>query len=539
MIFLPIVERELRVASRQAWTFWGRALVALGAMVIGGWVMLILSGTGNSGQLARTLFVTLSVLCFTFTLFAGVLFSADSLARERREGTLGLLFLTDLRSVDIALGKLAATSLGSVYCLVSVLPVLAIPLILGGVTLQEYLAMVAVLLVTLWLALSTGLLASTLAQSSGGAGCWAAFLMMAAGGAAPLGHFLANYLFDVSGPPHSLLAMTAWVTPFIGFWEAIESGFGGRFTHYIPSLLSSWLMGLLALCLGTWRLPRLWQDRPRRTSGSAAAEEGPVRRARFMADDPMVWLSNRSRIHRQFPWILLGGVAILWLLLRGFVGSDWNQGPGWIATSLVVHAGLKIWLASEAPRVLHQERASGGIELLLTTGMSDKAILAGRLHAFRLLYFWPLLLVTGVDLLMFAGSLDDLTPATENRILIPAFWLGRVVMLWLDAEALGATGIWLSVATTGQRTTGPTWVRVVLLPFGLWILGLTLLGSAEALHILPAIPFLTRHPTAVYTGVILALNFSVSGFWWRRSTAALRQDFRQRVGQPLGKRTAA
>jgi len=34
--------------------------------------------------------------------------TADTLSGESREGTLGLLFLTDLRSWDVTLGKLAS-----------------------------------------------------------------------------------------------------------------------------------------------------------------------------------------------------------------------------------------------------------------------------------------------------------------------------------------------------------------------------------------------------------------------------------------------
>ena len=41
---------------------------------------------------------------------AGVFLTADCLSEEKREGTLGLLFLTDLRGHDVALGKLLATS---------------------------------------------------------------------------------------------------------------------------------------------------------------------------------------------------------------------------------------------------------------------------------------------------------------------------------------------------------------------------------------------------------------------------------------------
>ena len=41
MSFLPIVERELRVASRQRSTYWIRLGAAVGAIAIGSWIMLM------------------------------------------------------------------------------------------------------------------------------------------------------------------------------------------------------------------------------------------------------------------------------------------------------------------------------------------------------------------------------------------------------------------------------------------------------------------------------------------------------------------
>ena len=44
-----------------------------------------------------------------YCLLSGVWFTADCLSEEKREGTLGLLFLTDLKGYDVVFGKLVAT----------------------------------------------------------------------------------------------------------------------------------------------------------------------------------------------------------------------------------------------------------------------------------------------------------------------------------------------------------------------------------------------------------------------------------------------
>jgi len=133
MTFLPIVDRELRVTARRRSIYRLRLAVALTAMLLAGIILLINLGAPQH-QLGRHVFEGLSVLSIIYCLFSGRISTADCLSEEKREGTLGLLFLTDLRGYDVVLGKLAATSLSAFYGLLAMLPVLAVPLLLGGVT---------------------------------------------------------------------------------------------------------------------------------------------------------------------------------------------------------------------------------------------------------------------------------------------------------------------------------------------------------------------------------------------------------------------
>jgi hypothetical protein len=63
------------------------------------------------------------------------------------------------------LGKLAVTSLSSVFVVVAVLPVLAFPVLLGGVTGVDYWKTILVLLNTLLLSLSVGVLVSAFSSN--------------------------------------------------------------------------------------------------------------------------------------------------------------------------------------------------------------------------------------------------------------------------------------------------------------------------------------------------------------------------------------
>src|SRR5690242_15352430 len=117
MTFLPIVDRELRVRARLPRTYHARwRAVALTLLIA---LPMLLSSSAGGRPNGKVMFLWLTVLLFAFCLWEGTRQTFDCLSSERREGTLGLLFLTDLKGYDVVLGKLAGTSLSSLYGLIS------------------------------------------------------------------------------------------------------------------------------------------------------------------------------------------------------------------------------------------------------------------------------------------------------------------------------------------------------------------------------------------------------------------------------------
>jgi ABC-type transport system involved in cytochrome c biogenesis permease component len=261
MTFLPIVGRELRAASRRRNTYWTRLFIALAATVAGTWIYGF-SSRMPPQQVAQYTFIGLSVLALGYCLVSGRLFTADCLSGEKREGTLGLLFLTDLKGYDVVIGKLAATSLRGLYGLLAVLPVLAIPLLLGGVSWGEFWRIALVLVNTFFFSLGAGIFVSALsrdARRAFGANFTVMLLLIALPPAcAGVIYFsTARYLI----PP------LLYSCPVYSFWLCFESG---------PSFLQAhhfwWSVGTVhalswMLVLSTsWIVPHCWQDRP---SGTA------------------------------------------------------------------------------------------------------------------------------------------------------------------------------------------------------------------------------------------------------------------------------
>ena len=127
MVSLPIVQRELMVASRGLGSWLWRWIVAIVAVAFGGlWLLLATLNQfgGGAGMQGDIFFAIMSWACFGYCLLSGLWTTTDSLTREKADGTLGLLFLTDLRGYDVVLGKMFTGSLRSFYGVLAVMPVL-------------------------------------------------------------------------------------------------------------------------------------------------------------------------------------------------------------------------------------------------------------------------------------------------------------------------------------------------------------------------------------------------------------------------------
>ncbi|MFM7103623.1 MAG: ABC transporter permease subunit [Verrucomicrobiota bacterium] len=543
MTFLPVVERELRVASRRGWTYWGRSLTAALALAVATWITWF-AGHQAPAQLGIELFVVSSGLAFAFAAFAGVTFSSDAIAAERREGTLGLLFLTDLRGHDVALGKLSASSLDCVFCLLAALPVLALSLLAGGVTFPEYLRMVLVLLVTLFFSLAAGLLASTLATDSRRASGTAVLLTLALGAGIPgLGGLVwlaADRLqLPLAKRPELFERWFLWACPATAFASAFDAGYRAHPLRFAAAVGYSGVTGMLCLAAASLRLPRIWQERARSSPRPGLrrwffAAPGPGHRARLLAESPLVWLDRRHRLRVLGPWFFLGLSGALFAGLALAFGRDWLDAPGYLATSLFLHLGLKTSLASESPRQFHEDRRSGAMELLLATPLTTPDFLDGRARALRRRFLGPLGVVLAADVLFFLGSGARTSPESEDEWL--AFWLARMLLLPLDAYALAWTGMWVGLRTRGSRSTGQVFARVLTLPWLVLAAFMTLLAVLQ----IPLLGSLfDQWGFKAFVAVWFGLGTVIDIHWIARSQADLNAHFRELAAQPPGVRPTA
>lgn len=393
MISLPIVDRELRVACRRPSYFrariWvGLAAIALAGILFGLYTVSARTGGGIAGSAGRLLFEVFKWLSFLAASFSGVILTADSLCDEKREGTLGLLFLTDLRGHDVVLGKVATHALQSVYAFLAAFPVVGTCFLLGGVTGTEFVRIILLLLVTLFLSLSIGVLVSACNRET----------------ARTMTITLAIQAFVLLGLPliDSLLAKVpggpgpGWLSLFSPGQAILLAGSVGN-SQFQTSVLC--LFGLATTCIvaSCLIIPRTWQspsgnrlNNPKPSASRSTSTSGTpplATRARHILDrDPVEWIAQRLYRPGWLVWITtlttLVGLSIAYLARKpatpgGAVAIDATSQ----IVAMVLTAFIRLWLALQACRFWTDARASGAMELLLVTPLQPRQIILGQWRA--------------------------------------------------------------------------------------------------------------------------------------------------------------
>lgn len=448
MTFPPIVGRELRVAARRPSSYWIRASLALGATVIG--IFLYLANLDAAPQLlGQHIFSGLAVLAMLFCLYAGRNLTADCLSQEKREGTLGLLFLTDLKGYDVVLGKLAATSLTGFYSLLAILPVLALTLLLGGVTNGELWRGAMVLANTFLFSLAVGMLASCLTRQSRWAFGLNLLLMLLivglpAAGAAVLSLCLPSHHFY----PQLLLSC-----PFYSLVLCSHLVYGAQSSSFWWSVGIIHGMTWLLLVAASWIVPHSWQDKPKQRARLAAfvlrrwAGGAAGYRNRLLNRNPFYWLAARSRFKPLLVWGVLAFICAWWLWATWQFGTLWltesNSGTD-LAAMVMFNVALKLWVPLEASRQLAEERHAGTFELLLSTRLTAQEIFRGQWLALRRLFLWPALFAYAVAVVfMFMAARHS--PGDPRDII--TVWLCGLFLFALDVAALGWAGMYAALIT--------------------------------------------------------------------------------------------
>lgn len=483
MTLLPIVDRELRVASRRRATYSSRVMVALITAVLAVWMILTLPQFVSTAAAGASLFRSLSWAAVVAALVSGTTATADCISSEKRQGTLGLLFLTDLRGYDVVLGKLAATALQVFYGLVAMMPVLAIPLLMGGVTAGEFWRVVLSLIDLLFFGVASGIFASSISFVERKA-VGSAFLIV---GFMTLGIPFASEIIRASTRGSPLPDLLMQVSPVWASWKGLAANYALAPTEYWLSITATFALSVILLLIASRAATCVWIDRPQRTGqygwrsrfrhlvrGTVAVQKRF--RTSLLEINPILWLASRDRHVRFYPWIFLASTFAVWIWGFGYVGKIIRL-EGSVVTFYIAHLIFKYWFSTAACATLNTDREKASLELLLSTPLRVRDVIAGHWLALRRLFGGPFLTLLTAEILLFPWISTTGFALPNDRMLWIVFGIFSLILLFGDCAAMGWLGMWLAIKEpTPHRAASSTATVVLIMPWVVLALIRTLTG---------------------------------------------------------------
>ena len=397
--------------------------------------------------------------------------TADSISSERRDCTLGLLFLTDLSSSDVLFGKITAAGLTSIYALIGFVPTLALALLHGGVTGGHVARTSLALLNLIFVSLSLGLWCSTRVHNQYSA-MRRAFLLL----------LLLLVLPKIVDAVRSRGSQSPPFLALLSPYNAFAVGMGGPVSsEYWMSLALAHVEGWLFLLAAIVSLRQNWGAAGGSSRLEAQLTDSFARpttwahvngHTQLLEKSPVCWLGWRLHRLRGPIWL---GTALMFFGSLGFpwLGFLWRSPLGsanvgmWNGINLGLTLSSTALIAWTAGRLLFDARRSGELELLLSTPLGGRDIIAG--------YWWALWRQMRVPLLSFAFLLflvSVFSAVQLGRVSGASPWMFHqsvgCVNKVLDAVALCWVAMWFGLRARKpfsfvSRTVG----LVIVLPWTL------------------------------------------------------------------------
>jgi ABC-type transport system involved in multi-copper enzyme maturation permease subunit len=414
---LPVIVRELRVEARHSMNYWLRVLGA--GVMLGVTVMVGVHLEGRIAGKGSVMFGVLQPTLFSLIWLLVPIMTCDSISRERREGTLGLLFLTPLRPVDVGIAKALSGILRAFTLILAILPVIAISLLLGGVSGQDLLRAALMNLMALIGAIAAGLLASSRCREFSRAALLcllfsAAFLILL--GSIPVIHVLRQVAAGAWG---GLQGMPGWFVPVfltIGPWvvcSGVDDSWRQSPWATSPTYLELSMWQVFA-AVGVLLLVLLLLNRHLR---KLSVETGLTKRQLWwwqtfctprlfkrtftrvnrglLNRNPIGWLQRRTWTARITTWGWLGALVTVEAFIVTFLVTGQAGWDDLMEVQPLIAAFLGVGITFSAADSFRKERETGALELLLVTPLTVRQVIWGRLFGLWGQYLPVFLLLIG------------------------------------------------------------------------------------------------------------------------------------------------
>ena len=395
----PVFMYETITAARRWQTFALRAAFVLmllcGLVAIWGVKLSELDAALAKGRIAelselgQSFFLLLASVQVGLVLLAAPAATAGAVCLDRSRGALTHALVTDLSDAEIVLGKLAARLLPVFAVISAAIPVLALASLIGGISPESLIVLTAVSVPLAVLGCSLALALSTRAKKAHEVltavfAVWFVWIV---------GLLVWYAVTEVTGgyirtPPDWWIKLN----PFVLTWAPASSP--GWITGWDVLLFDGLSLGLSAV-LCAYAVRRLREKDARPSSGRTRAVRGafaaawravPVFRwsGPSLDGNPVFWREwHRSRPSRltRAVWGLEG------LIMTGGFGLGLylfvDSGVADLGEEMMILQGLGVWfglllVSASAPTALSEERLRGSLDVLLSTPLSARSILAAK-----------------------------------------------------------------------------------------------------------------------------------------------------------------
>lgn len=497
MRMLPITEREMRVSSRRPATYRSRCAVATLAAAAA--ICLLYAGLASlisSSAAGQGLFMVLAFIGYSFAVFEGTLLTADSLSAERREGTLGLLFLTSMRPIDIVGGKWLSSVHRSAYSLMAALPIPGLAIFAGGVSLSDVLLLMAAVLTALAFCAALGICVSAYSRNDSQAYTASLGLVLFFAIVWPLAACWFHSAVGGGGAKQLML-----LSPAGPLMCAISFG-AGPLPAPAPWLSFATILALTAalLLLASKAIQRAWQDqdsttkpvsfgdrlRQRRQARAAASPADPKQRPARLPEsqrrlwldrNPIVWLGERStRPGAVIRTMIL--TAMPFDLALWYFEPESSLGPLLLGiNSFLFHMVCAGSIFNHICRSVIEDRKTGALELLITTRVSSDQFLNGRALAQVRRFLAPFALLVINDALLVLSFWVKYKP--DEAFVFTLVALGWLILMYPSQLANVWFGMWYGfTANSAARGQNKYGLATVGMPVGVCLLTLAIMGMA-------------------------------------------------------------
>lgn len=446
----------------------------------------------------------LSSVSLGLALFSGGLLTADCISSERRDDTLGFLFLTNLKGYDVVTGKISSHAITTACGLLAVFPVFFLPILAGGASWAETLRVLLAITVSFLFALTLGVWISARSRDAKNAVMATLTALLLIVTLPLLWIAILDEFFRVRPSMVGVPQLSPGMLLYYGrdFWYLTPKAKAVYWISIGMFVIASAVFAALA----SRQLPRVWrhQEGSPRTDSATKRADFPTNPLPFLRFNRRVMIRPAPVRHRFRPispnpfrdlllhrlnelawgkWVRrLTTWFVLLMLFSSFTAGDEEPFVIAVMTLFLMHVAAKFVFAFDATRALGDQKRSSALELLLVTPIGERGIADAQSSAFYIQFRRHMrrmvALTLAVQFTMVAN--DSLRLRGDDLFLLSSFIWGAMIWTWSDYRTIPWLGMYRALKESTHLKATLRTLGGMLLPWAPYFLILFFMANANA-----------------------------------------------------------